>query len=86
MIEFTEERLAELIAALPPAPNGWVQAAVELPGTRTAIDQLVGRAVADEEARRRMLTDLEQTLREAGIEPRRPILDGLRQRLTALEP
>jgi hypothetical protein len=86
MIELTEERLAELIAALPPAPTGWVQAAVELPDARAAIDQLVGRAFADEEARRRMLADLEQTLREAGIEPQRPILDGLRDRLTALEP
>lgn len=85
MTDFTEEKLAELIAALPPPPQGWVESAVELPRARTAIDDLVVRAGADLEARRLMLTDLEQALRGVGVEPRPQTLDRLRVRLSRLE-
>ena len=84
MARLSEERLGELIAALPPAPPGWVQAAIELPAARDAIDRLVARALADERARQAMLADLESALRSAGVEPRRPLLDGLRVRLDAI--
>ena len=76
-----EERIAELIAALPPAPPAWVQAAIELPGARAAIDGLVARATSDHAVREAILADLEQALRGAGIEPRPPLLADLRARL-----
>ena len=45
---YDEERLGELLAALPPAPQGWVEAAQELPQLRRGLDELVARAEADE--------------------------------------
>lgn len=84
MTEFSEERLAVLIAALPPVPEGWIEAAVELPRARTAIDELVARATADQAARQAILRDLEEALRATGVVPRRQLLDTLRTRLTDL--
>jgi hypothetical protein len=86
MTDHTEEQLAELIAALPPAPPGWVRAAIELPAARAAIDALVELAAADKAAREAMLADLESALRQAGAEPRPEVLEGLRARLHALAP
>jgi hypothetical protein len=79
--ELDEERLAELIAALPPAPPGWVQAAQELPAARRAMDGIVARAEADRAYRDSVLADLEAALRAAGHEPSPPLLDELRSRL-----
>jgi hypothetical protein len=81
MTEFTEEHIAELISVLRPAPTAWVQAAIDLPAARAAMDGLVARAQADREARDAILADLEKALREAGVEPSRPLLDDLRARL-----
>jgi hypothetical protein len=83
MTDLSEERLGELIATLPPAPPGWVEAAVELPAARAAIEGLVARALADEATREAILADLESALRDAGVEPRPPVLDSLRDRLGA---
>ena len=49
---YDEERLAELLRALPPAPEGWVRAAQELPRVRRELDGIVARAVADAEFRK----------------------------------
>jgi hypothetical protein len=84
-VRFSEERLAELISALPPAPPGWVRAAVELPAARAAIDGLVARALDDDEQRLALLRDLESALRAAGVNPSRPVLDSVRARLNAPE-
>jgi hypothetical protein len=84
MTDFTEETLAELIATLPPPPQGWVESAVELPRARAAVDDLVGRASADVEARRLILADLEHALRGEGVEPRAQTLDQLKVRLSRL--
>jgi hypothetical protein len=80
MTAHDHEQLGRLIAALPPAPAGWVTAAKELPAARAAIEGIVTRAVADAAYRARVLADLESALAEAGIEPTRPILDELRGR------
>ena len=69
-----EETLADLIAALPPAPSAWVQSAVELPQARAVIDELVARATADSQAREAILADLERALRGRGVEPGRHML------------
>src|SRR5262245_6339790 len=47
MSGYDEERIAELLAVLPPAPAGWVEAAQELPRARAEISGLVERAQAD---------------------------------------
>lgn len=82
MPEFSEERLAEMIALLPPPPPGWVEAADELPRARAAIDELTARAIADQQLRQAMLADLEQALRGAGVEPRPRTLETLRLHLS----
>jgi hypothetical protein len=81
----TEETLADLIAALPPAPAAWVQSAVELPQVRAVMDELVARASSDSQARGSILADLEEALRGRGVEPRRETLEQLRVRLSRLE-
>ncbi len=60
-----EERLAQLIAALPPAPEAWVRAAQELPLARLGLDDIVRRAEQDAEYRQRLVSDLEQALAAA---------------------
>ncbi len=82
MSEHSEERLAELIALLPPPPVSWVQAAIELPRARLAIDELVSRAVADQRLRQAILADLEEALRDAGVDPHPGVVESLRTRLT----
>jgi hypothetical protein len=76
--------VARLIAALPPAPRGWVRAAQELPQARRGIDEIVERAVADAAYRERVVADLESALAEAGIVPTPPVLDELRERFRVL--
>jgi hypothetical protein len=81
MSVYDEERLAELIASLPPAPEGWVQAAQELPAARRELDELVARAEADEEFRRQLIADLEAALRASGHDPDPVRVAALRARL-----
>ena len=47
MNEFDEERIGRLLRLLPPAPEGWVLAAQELPAARAVLDELVARAEQD---------------------------------------
>jgi hypothetical protein len=76
------QELATLIGMLPPAPEGWVRAAQELPGARRELDTIVARAEADAEFRRALLADLESALRAEGVEPTRPLLEDLRRRVS----
>ena len=78
---FSEERIASLLAALPPAPVGWAEAAQELPLLRSTLDDLVERAVEDDAFRREVLADLETALQSAGVEPAPAALAALRARL-----
>ncbi len=75
-----EERLAQLIAALPPAPEAWVRAAQELPLAQRGLDDIVARAEADVEFQRRLAADLEAALEAEGYEPDQALLDELRRR------
>ena len=77
----SEERLAELLAALPTPPRGWVQAAQELPQLRVEADRLVARAEFDAAFRQALIDDLEAALRREGIEPSRPVIAHLRAAL-----
>jgi hypothetical protein len=78
---YDEARLAELLRMLPPAPEGWVAAAQELPRVRMTLDSIVGRAVADAEFRQALIADLEAALLAEGYEPDTVPLDELRKRL-----
>jgi hypothetical protein len=80
MTAFDEERLARLIAALPPAPEGWVRAAQELPLARTQLDGIVARAEADAAFRRRLIADLESALEAEGYERDPQVIEALRVR------
>jgi hypothetical protein len=75
------EQLARLIGALPPAPEGWVAAAQELPRMRAGLDDLIAKAKEDRELRARLVADLESALAESGIDPTPRILAEVRARL-----
>ncbi len=83
--EFDEERLGELMALLPPAPAGWTLAAQELPAARLELDEIVERARADAEFRRRLVADLEDALAGAGYEPRAALVAAVRIWLPELD-
>ena len=81
-MSYDEERLARLLALLPPAPEGWVRAAQELPAARAGLDEIVSRAEADQAFRAKVVADLEAALSEAGCEPDPRIVEALRRRLS----
>ena len=84
MSAYDHDTLGRLIAALPPAPDGWVRAAQELPAARRGIDDIVGRAEADVAYRERVVADLESALAAEGIEPTPSLLDELRDRFRSI--
>jgi hypothetical protein len=81
MSGYDEERLARLIGMLPPAPQGWVQAAQELPAAKRGLDQLVARAEADAAYRATVLADLESALQAEGVEPEPRVVEKVRRLL-----
>lgn len=83
MTAYDEERLARLIRALPPAPEGWVRAAQELPLARTQLDDIVARAEADAEFQQRLVSDLEAALDADGYERDAQVVEALRLRFKA---
>lgn len=76
-----ERQIARLLRLLPQAPQGWVQAARELPSARAAIDEIVSRAAEDAALRARIVADLEAALGAHGVEPTPAAVDALRVRL-----
>jgi len=81
MTVYEEQRLARLIRALPPAPEGWVRAAQELPFARGELDEIVARAEADAAFRERLIADLEGALAAEGYERDPAVVAALRVRL-----
>jgi hypothetical protein len=79
--EQDEERLGRLLAALPPAPEAWVEAAADLPRTRREAERIVALVEEDERFREAAVRDLEAALREAGFEPDERLLAAVRERL-----
>ncbi len=76
--EFDEEALGRLLAALPPPPEGWEEAAAALPQTRRDAESIVALVEADQEFRAAMIADLEAALREVGYEPTPPLVAEIR--------
>jgi hypothetical protein len=83
MSTYDERHLARILAALPPAPSPWVQAAQELPSARSELDTLVARAAADGELRRALVSDLEAALEREGVQPTPALVRLLRGRLSS---
>lgn len=80
MSPLDESHVAELLRMLPPAPDGWVRAAQELPLARLGLDEIVRRAEEDADYRRRLVEDLEQALAADGYERDPALLEALRRR------
>jgi hypothetical protein len=76
-----EERIADLLRLLRPAPEAWVQAAQELPFALRGLDDIVERARADDQFRRALIADLEAALASEGYEPDPQLVDAVRRRL-----
>ena len=81
MTDYEINRIARLLSALPPAPDGWVAAAQELPHARRTLDVLIERAAADAELKARLVADLESALAESGIAPTPRNVAAVRARL-----
>ena len=77
--QYTEERIADLLRLLRPAPQGWVRAAQELPMARRTIDEIVARAEADLAFREALIADLEAALQLEGYEPNVLVVEELRR-------
>ncbi len=82
MATYDDERIGELLRALPPAPTGWVEAAQELPLARGSLDEIVARAEADVAFRQALVADLEATLALEGYEPDRRVVHELKRRFS----
>jgi hypothetical protein len=76
-----EERIAELLRTLPAPPQGWIEAAKELPTARRELDTMVERIERDAQFRAFVLADLEEALRAEGVEPTPAVVALLRRRL-----
>jgi hypothetical protein len=75
-----EEHLGELLSALPPAPAAWVEAAQQLP-LMWRLDEIVERAEADEDYRRRVVADPESALAEADVVAHAENIEIIKRRL-----
>jgi hypothetical protein len=80
---YDDERIAELLRLLRPAPVGWVRAAQELPAARTEIAAIVARVEADAAFRARVVADLEAALESEGIAATPSVVAALRSSLAA---
>lgn len=81
MTAYDEQKLSELLRLLPPAPEGWVRAAQELPLARKGLDEIVARAEADADFRARLVADLEAALTAEGYADDPQLADAVRRRL-----
>jgi hypothetical protein len=78
---YDEERLGDLLSALPPAPEAWVRAAQELPQVHERVEEIVARAEADDEYRARVVADPEAALEEADVVAHADAVEILRREL-----
>jgi hypothetical protein len=81
MTVYDEEQLGELVGALPPAPQAWVEAAKEAPLSHRRLEAVLERAEADDEYRRRLVTDPERALEEADVVAHAENIEIIRKRL-----
>jgi hypothetical protein len=78
---YDEERLGDLLSALPPAPEAWVEAAQALPSLHARLDEIVARAEQDDEYRRWVVADPQAALEEADVVAHVDAVEILRREL-----
>jgi hypothetical protein len=81
MTSYDEEQLGELLSALPPAPEAWVRAAKEVPFAWQRLDEIVERAQADDNYRRRVVANPARALEEADVVAHANTVEIIRKRL-----
>jgi hypothetical protein len=81
MTGYDEEKLGELLSALPPAPEAWVKAAKEAPLARRRLESVIERAETDEQYRQRLVADPERALEEADVVAHSENIEIIRKRL-----
>ncbi len=81
MTTYDEQKLADLLHLLPPAPPAWVRAAQELPQMKQGLGELLERAEADAEFRARLVADLDAALEAEGYDRDPAVVAALRARL-----
>lgn len=81
MATYNEEKLGEILSALPPAPKAWVRAAQDLPLMQQGLADIVQRAEVDEDYRRRVIEDPVAVLEEAEVVAHVDAVEILRRRL-----
>jgi hypothetical protein len=81
MAAYDEEKLGEILGALPPAPEAWVRAAKDLPLMQQGLAEIVQRAEKDEEYRRRVIENPVAVLEEAEVVAHVDAVEILRRRL-----
>ena len=79
---YDEERIGRLVGLLPPAPEGWAQAAQQMPVLRRSLNEILARAEAEAAFRTALIADLETALAQAGYELEPRHVDQLRKLLT----
>jgi len=84
-LPYHEERLGRLVGLLPPAPEGWVRAAQEIPAFRVMLDDIVARAESDRAFREALIADLEAAIAAAGYEPEPRVLEEVRRQIDRTE-
>jgi hypothetical protein len=78
-----EERIAVALRALPAPPQGWIEAAKQLPAARRELETVLERIERDARFRERVVRDLEAMLRAEGVEPTPAVVAHLRRRLVS---
>jgi len=81
MAAYDEQKLGDLLSALPPAPQAWVKAAQELPFMQQGLNEIIERAAGDEDYRRRVIEDPRAVLEEADVVAHAENVEILRKRL-----
>jgi hypothetical protein len=81
LTRYSDKRLAELLAELPPAPEDWVRRAERIPIAKQALYDVLAQADTDADFRASLLDNTKRALDEAGYESDPDMIETLRRRL-----
>jgi hypothetical protein len=74
----SDERIAQLLASLPPAPDAWVERAARIPRVQRDLADVQQRLDEDALLREAFRRDGERALRDAGLSVEHEVLEQLR--------
>ena len=86
MTRYSDKRLAELLAVLPPAPEAWIARAERIPSEHGVLGQILARAANDPAFRTALLDDAAGALERAGFATDVETLETLREQLPLDDP